>query len=76
MDEELSLYIIKRFRHRRAKNGEGGGSPGGRIVLSPPKARNFWVCLKFGFIRLQGFWVIGDRGALRTLRTPSLLINK
>ena len=24
-------------------------SPQGRIILSPPKARNFWLCSKFGF---------------------------
>ena len=27
---------------------------GGRIILSPPKARNFWVCSNFGFFRSLG----------------------
>ena len=59
----LSVYIIKRFR-RRVKNreGEGGGGgveeAGGRIILSPPKARNFWVCSKFGFVRSLGLFEV------------------
>ena len=57
----LSLYIIKTFRRRpRVKNregeGEGGRGPGGRIILSPPKARNFWVCSKFGFVQSLGLF--------------------
>ena len=48
-----SLCIIKRLRRRRrVKNREGeGGGGGGHIILSPPKAKNFWVCSKFGFLR-------------------------
>ena len=31
--------------------GGGGGGGGGGDILSPPKARNFWICSKFGFVR-------------------------
>ena len=66
---DLSLYIIKRFRRRRrcrvknreGEGGEGGGGgrgPGGRIILSPPKARNFLVCSKFGFVRSLGLFEV------------------
>ena len=58
----FSLYIIKTFRRRRVKNrdgeGERGGGGGGRDVLSPPTARNFLVCSKFGFVRSLGLFEI------------------
>ena len=34
----------------------------GRIILSPPKARNFWVCSKFGCVRSLGLFDSNDSG--------------
>ena len=58
----ISLYSIKRFRRRRhrVKNqeGRGGGGSGGQIIVSPPEARKFWVCSKFGFVRSLGLFEV------------------
>ena len=52
--------------------GRGGGvrRSQGRIILSLPKARNFWVCSKFGFVRslvLFEVWVFSKFGFVRSL---------
>ena len=50
----ISLYYKKISPpppFQESRGGEGGRGPGGRIILSPPKARNFLVCSKFGFVR-------------------------
>ena len=76
--EDISLYIIKRFRRRRrVKNREGGGgggggggaSPQGLIILSPPKAINCLVYSNFGFVRsldLFELWVCSKFGFVRS----------
>ena len=40
-------------------------SPQSRIILSPPEARSFWVCSKFGF--LIEVWVCAKFGFVRSL---------
>ena len=68
----------------------GGGGPG-RIVLSPPKAglflpellaRNFWIGLKFKFVRSLGLsevWVcsippiLGSRGHILDFRSKRVI---
>ena len=41
----------------------------GRIILSPPKARNFWVCLKFGFVRSLGLFELWVCAKFRFVRS-------
>ena len=56
---EFAKRKFRRRRCRRVKNREGeGGGGGGQIILSPPKARNFLVCSKFGFIRSLGLFEV------------------
>ena len=42
---------------QESRGGREGGI--GRIILSPPKARKFWVCLKFGFVRSMSLLKFG-----------------
>ena len=69
--EYISLYIIKRFCRRRVKkraglDGGGGGGGGGRIILSPPKARNFWVCSTSTILGSIPYYIYGGFQAVST----------
>ena len=57
-------------RIERAGRGGEGGVPQGLIILSPPKAINFLVYSKFGFVRsldLFELWVCSKFGFVRSL---------
>ena len=73
----IKRFRRRRVKNREGGQGGGGPEAGlfyvplrpdyskssqGRIILSPPKARNFWVCLKFGFVRSLGFFDSTDSG--------------
>ena len=58
------FVLLSSLSEKLFRSPDYSKSPQGRIIPSPHKARNFWVCSKLGLFRLQRFWVLASRASI------------